>query len=117
MSTPKYLVEFFQRFIERYGDIFDPDIDPEITDDGRLLFRGPVKFQPGNDLGRGTHAIVELDQELMQRVDALQPMARNEALTLLLAHLGSQLRARYSREKLGKSAYKVVGTVSALDAN
>ena len=85
---------------------------PVQSEDGALLFRGPVCS--GNDPARiRTHVMISLDKEVIAALGVASPAEREEMTNILIDNLGTQVKTQYNH-KLGEYALHVVGTVTIL---
>lgn len=113
MKFDANLNEFNRRFAEALLPTFPGNTKAVQSDDGTLLFRGPIPL--ANDQSHiGTHVAVSLDKEVSAALNAAVPTDREEMTEILINNLGSQVRTQYNPAKIGVIALDVVGTMRIL---
>ena len=113
MKFSANLSEFNRRMAEAVLQTFATDVRPVQSDDGTLLFRGPIR--PGDDPTQlGTHVAVSLDKDVTVALDAASPEEREEMTEILINNLGTQVQSRYNASKLGPYELDIVGTMQIL---
>lgn len=112
MNLTYKLNEFNRHFADELISVFPRGVATLQADDGSLLFRGPDPR--GSETVIVTHASICLEPAVVQALAAATPEQRAELVSTLTSNLGTQLRARYDSENIGRQALKVVGTMSIL---
>lgn len=110
MTFNTELTEFNRRMAEALKTTFYPAIKPVQSEDGTLLFRGPIPI--ADDPNHvGTHVAVSLDKDVLVALEAASPSEREEMTENLISNLGTQVRVQYNSNKVGPDALDVVGTM------
>ena len=107
------LSEFNRRMAEELLMTFPPNVKPVQSEDGTLLFRGPIPLLD-DPKHVGTHVAVSLDSEVCAALDAASKVDREEMIANLIASLGTQVKEQYAPNKIGLDALDVVGTMRML---
>lgn len=92
---------------------FGADVLPYQTDDGHLIFRGPLP-QPDDPGHVGAHFAVHLTRAVRAALEAAQPEQREVMITNLVRSLAAQVRTQYAPAKVDVYAMEFVGTVNIL---
>ncbi|MBV5293400.1 MAG: hypothetical protein JZU58_13725 [Curvibacter lanceolatus] len=110
MNLTTELGEFNRRMAHALAGTFDPSVKPVQSEEGTLLFRGPI---PTSDDPRhiGTHVAVSLENEVKAALDASTPDEREAMIENLVCSLSTQVQAQYHSSKIGPYALDVVGTI------
>ena len=113
MKLDTDLNEFNRRFAEEMLPFFPDNVEACQSDDGTLLFRGPI---PNSDDGAhvGTHVSVELAEDVKAALENAGPPDRKEMIENLISNLGGQIRARYDRSFVGQFALPIKGNIAIL---
>lgn len=114
MTRSTQLNEFNKLFVEKYLRIFPLGVLAQQSDDGKLLFRGPLSPGSAGADAAVTHAVVLLEPDLRAAMEGAEPAAKAEMMEVLLSNLGTQLRTRYDHLNIGQYALRVVGTKDIL---
>lgn len=113
MLLTKNLGEFNRRMAEELRGTFAPTVEPFESEDGTLLFRGPIKGdQDPNHIG--THVAVSLDRDVRAAMELASPQEREEMIQIFLSNLGTQVKVQYDVKNIGPNALHVVGTMHIL---
>lgn len=113
MKLSKNLSEFNIRMAEELQDTFAPTVQPFETEDGTLVFRGPIDGH-ADPTHVGTHVAVSLDDEVRAAMQSATPEEREEMIQVFLSNLGTQVKFRYHPQKIGAYAMDIVGTMKTL---
>ena len=113
MHLTKNLGEFNRKMAEELRGTFAANVEPFESEDGTLLFRGPIE---GHKDPRhiGTHVAVSLEKDVHVALDNASPEVREEMTQIYLSNLGTQIKAQYNPKKIGPYALDVVGTMRIL---
>jgi hypothetical protein len=112
MKLTENLSEFNRRMADELQSTFAPSIRPYQTEDGALVFRGPIAGRDPQHVG--THASISLEKDVLAALNDAAPSQRGEMTKNLLANLGTQVRAQYDPNNIGQVALEVKGTVAIL---
>lgn len=115
MAYSTRLNDFNQRFAAEYLRVFPQGVVAQQSDDGALLFRGPVSPFGEVEALVGTHAVVSLEPAVHAALEDADPATKAEMMSILLSNLGTQLGAQYDALKIGSFALRVVDTKRILD--
>ena len=107
------LSEFNRRFADALLPSFPASVQALQSDDGTLLFRGPIPI-PDDPMHVGTHVAVSLDKDVWAALKEASPVDREEMIEILISSLGSQVQMQYAPGKFGPFALDFVGTVTIL---
>lgn len=107
------LSEFNRCFADALLPSFPAGVQALQSDDGTLLFRGPIPH-PDDPTHVGTHVAVSLGKEVGAALSEASPADREEMAEILISSLGSQVQAQYDPTKIGPFALDVVGTMNIL---
>jgi hypothetical protein len=107
------LSEFNRRFADALLSAFPADVQALQSDDGTLLFRGPIPLAD-DQTHIGTHVAVSLDKEVRAALSDASPADREEMIEILISNLGTQVRFQYDPSKIGPFALDVVGKMNIL---
>ena len=110
MNLTTELSEFNRRMAQALAGTFDPSVKPMQSEDGTLLFRGPIPTRD-DPSHIGTHVAVSLEKEVKAALDASAPDEREEMTENLVCSLSTQVQAQYNSGKIGAHALDVVGTI------
>ncbi len=110
MKLTKELNEFNRRMASELRGTFSSNVVPFQTEDGTLLFRGPIVGHR-DPHHVGTHVSVGLDGDVRSALDHAKPVAKEEMMENLLANLGTQVKAQYDSGRIGEYALQVQGTM------
>ena len=113
MNLTKNLGEFNRRMAEELRGTFATNVEPFESEDGTLLFRGPIE---GHKDPRhvGTHVAISLEKDVHVAFNNASPEEREEMTQIYLSNLGTQVKAQYNPNKIGPYALDVVGTMRVL---
>ena len=113
MQLTKNLGDFNRRMAEKLRGTFAPTVEPFESEDGTLLFRGPIQgHRDPNHVG--THVAVSLDKDVRAAMERASPQEREEMIQIFLSNLGTQVKAQYDPKNIGQYALDVVGTMRIL---
>ena len=107
------LSDFNRRFADALLPTFSDGVQALLSDDGTLLFRGPIPFAD-DQTHIGTHVAVSLDNEVMVALSEASPADREEMTAILISNLGTQVRCKYNPSKVGTFALDVVGEMNII---
>ena len=107
------LSDFNRRFADALLPAFPANVQALQSDDGTLLFRGPIPLAV-NQTQIGTHVAISLDKEVMAALSEASPSDREEMMEILISNLGTQTRCKYNPNKIGHYALDIVGKVDIL---
>lgn len=107
------LNEFNRRFADALLPSFPAAVQALQSDDGTLLFRGPIPL-PDDPMHVGTHVAVSLNKDVWTALSQASPADSEEMTEILISSLGSQVQMQYDPSKFGPFALDVVGTMNIL---
>lgn len=113
MKIHQNLSQFNQRMVEEVRGTFAANVAPYQSEDGDLLFRGPI-LNHADPTHIGTHVVVSLEKDVRTALENASDAEREETISDLLASLGSQLTASYDPKNIGTFALKIVGNMSVI---
>ncbi len=113
MKLNSNLSDFNRRFADALLPAFPANVQALQSDDGTLLFRGPIPLAE-DQTKIGTHVAVSLDKQVAATLGLATPSDREEMTEILINNLGGQVRYQYNPHKIGSYALDVVGTMSIL---
>jgi hypothetical protein len=110
MNLTPDLGEFNRRLVTALAGTFGALVEPMQSEDGTLLFRGPIpgESEPSHV---GTHVAVSLEKEVKAALDAVASGERDEMMENLINNLSTQVKARYDPTNIGPFALEFVGTM------
>ena len=113
MNLTKDLSEFNRRMAEELRGTFSANVEPFESEDGTLLFRGPIE---GHKDPRhiGTHVAVTLEKDVHDALNNASSEIREEITQIYLSNLGTQVKAQYNAMNIGSYALDVVGSMRVL---
>jgi len=104
------LGEFNRRMADELRATFAQAVKPFQSEDGTLLFRGPISgHKDPNHVG--THVAVSLDKDVVDSLNRAEPNQREEMIQDLLSNLGTQIKCQYNPNNIGHDALQVIGTM------
>ena len=107
------LSEFNLRFANAVLPTFSADIQAFQSEDGTLLFRGPIP-RLDDPTHVGTHVAVSLDKDVKAILSEAAPEKRELMMEILISSLGTQVEMQYDPRKIGPFALDVVGTMNII---
>lgn len=113
MKLSKNLSEFNLRMVAELQDTFTSTVEPFETEDGTLVFRGPIDGH-ADPSHVGTHVAVSLDDEVHAAIQSATPEEREEIIQVFQSNLGTQVKCLYHPKKIGTYALDIVGTMKTL---
>lgn len=113
LKLSKNLSEFNLRMATELRGTFTPTVQPFETEDGTLVFRGPIDGHT-DPSHVGTHVAVSLDDEVHAAIQSTTPEEREEIIQVFLSNLGTQVKCLYHPQKIGKDALDIVGTMKTI---
>ncbi len=105
--------EFNRRITDALIPTFPANVEALESDDGKLLFRGPIPLAD-YPTHIGTHVAVSLDKEVRVALSEALPADREEMMEILISNLGTQVRSKYDPSKIGPFALDVIGNMNIL---
>ncbi|RFC35947.1 MAG: hypothetical protein DID92_2727743869 [Candidatus Nitrotoga sp. SPKER] len=108
MHLTKDFSEFNLRMINELQGIFNPNVEPWESEDGTLLFRGPIEGHE-NPKHIGTHVAVSLEMDVRIALRNATPEKREEMTERYLSCLGTEVKCQYNPKKLDPYALDIVG--------
>lgn len=114
MKLNKNLNEFNQRLADDLLPSFPDGIKAVQSEDETLLFRGvcPNSDDPNHV---GSHVAVDLTQEVKEAIKNSSPANNEEMIEDLISNLGTQVRATYNKDHIGRYALSITGGMEILD--
>lgn len=113
MHLTRNLSAFNRRMVEELQGTFAANVEPFESEDGTLLFRGPIEGHK-DPHHIGTHVSVSLEKDVRAALENAWPEKREEMTQIYLSNLGTQVKAPYDPKKIGPYALDVVGTMRVL---
>jgi hypothetical protein len=113
LKLSKNLSEFNLRMAAELQGTFTPTVQPFETEDGTLVFRGPIDGH-ADPSHVGTHVAVSLDDEVHAAIQSATPEEREEIIQVFQSNLGTQVKCLYHPQKIGTYALNIVGTMKAI---
>lgn len=107
------LSDFNRRFADALLPAFPANVQALQSDDGTLLFRGPIP-RADDQTHLGTHVAVSLDTEVRAALSEASPVDREEMVDILISNLGTQVQFQYDPNKVGSSVLDIVGKMNIL---
>ena len=108
MNLSANLSDFNRRFADALLPVFPGNVQALQSDDGTLLFRGPIP-RAEDQAHIGTHVAVSLDKDIWTALSEASPADREGMIDILISNLGTQVRVQYDSSKIGPYALDVVG--------
>lgn len=113
MEFTDKLSEFNRRMADVLRPTFASSVSPYQTEDGALVFRGPIVGH--KDLHHvGTHVHISLEKDVLAALDNAERSRREEMIQDLITNLGTQVRMQYDPNNIGPYALSVTGTMHTL---
>ncbi len=110
MKLTENLSDFNRRMADELRATFASSVKPFQSDDGALLFRGPISGDKDpNHIG--THVAVSLEKDVVDTLNSVEPHQREEIIQNLLSNLGTQVKCQYDPNNIGPYALDVIGTM------
>lgn len=113
MKLTDKLSEFNRRMADEVRSAFASSVRPYQTEDGGLVFRGPIAGHKDPD-HVGTHVSVSLAKDVVAALNDAEPSRREEMIQDLLANLGTQVKMQYDPNNVGPYALQVTGTMRTM---
>jgi hypothetical protein len=113
LKLSKNLSDFNLRMVGELQGTFTTIVQPFETEDGTLVFRGPIDGH-ADPSHVGTHVAVSLDNEVHAAIHSATPEEREEIIQVLQSNLGTQVKCLYHPQKIGTNALEIVGTMKTL---
>jgi hypothetical protein len=110
MKLTENLSDFNRRLADDMRSTFAPSVKPYQSEDGTLLFRGPISGHK-DPKHIGTHVAVSLDQEVIDALKKAEALEREEMIDNLLNSLSTQVKTLYSPNSIGLDTLEIVGTM------
>ena len=110
MKLTENLSDFNRRMAGELRATFASSVRPFQSEDGVLLFRGPISgHRDPNHIG--THVAVSLEKDVVHALNSAEPQQREEIIQNLLSNLGTQVKCQYNPNNVGPYALDVIGTM------
>ena len=113
MNLTKNLNAFNRRMVAELQGTFVSNVEPFESEDGTLLFRGPVEGHENPD-HIGTHVAISLDKDVRAALESASSEKREEITQIYLSNLGTQVKMQYNPKKIGAYALDVLGSMRVL---
>lgn len=113
MNLSSNLSKLNRRFADALLPAFPANVQALQSDDGTLLFRGPIP-RADDQTHIGTHVAVSLDKEVSTALSEASPADHEEMIEILISNLGTQVRCQYDPSKIGPYALDIVGRLNIL---
>lgn len=110
MKLTENLSDFNRRMADELRSTFASSVKPFQSEEGVLLFRGPISGHK-DPKHVGTHVAVVLEKDVVNALNRAEPHQREEMVHNLLSSLGTQVKAQYNPSNLGADALQVIGTM------
>lgn len=92
---------------------FAPTVKPFQSEEGTLLFRGPIAGHK-DPQHVGTHVAVSLEKDVCEALEKAPYAEREEMIEILLSNIGTRVKAQYDPNKIGPYALDVTGAMRTL---
>lgn len=116
MKFDKNLSDFNRLFAAEWMGVFPKGVDAFQSEDGTLLFRGPIAI-PDYPTHIGTHVAVSLDQDVEKKLSEASPADLQTLTEILICSLGSSLQAQFDPNKNRQYALEIIGTMNLICAD
>ncbi|WP_332774537.1 hypothetical protein [Polaromonas sp.] len=113
MNLTENLGDFNRRMADELRGTFAATVKPFQSEDGGLLFRGPIEGN-ADPHHVGTHVAVSLEKDVHAAMEAASPEQREEMVGIFLSNLGTRVKMQYDPKKIGQYALDIVGTMRTL---
>ncbi len=113
MNLTNNLSDFNRRMADELRGTFAATVKPFQSEDGGLLFRGPIEGSEDPHPIR-THVAVSLEKDVHAAIEAASHEQREEMMDIFLSNLGTRVKRQYNPKKIGQYALDVVGTMRTL---
>lgn len=113
MKLSENLNDFNRSMAEELRGTFASNVKPFETEEGYLVFRGPIEgHSDPNHIG--THVAVSLTAEVQRALAAASHAEREEMTKIFLSNLGTRVKCEYHPRQIGPCALDIVGTMNTL---
>lgn len=103
MTLTEKLSDFNRRMADELRGTFAATVKPFQSEDGTLLYRGPI--QGAKDPHHvGTHVAISLEGEVHAAMEVASPEEREELVGIFLSNLGTRVKMLYDPNKIGQYA-------------
>lgn len=113
MNLSEDLSDFNRRMAEELRGTFAANVRPYETEEGYLVFRGPIEGH-SDPSHIGTHVAISLNAEVQRALAIASAAEREEMTRLFLSNIGTRAKCEYHPRRIGPYALDVVGTMRTL---